>query len=80
MQFQADALGIPVERPTMRDTTVQGIAFAAGLATGFWESYEALVQQRQINRSFLPGIGRHQALANFTTWLHAVERAKHWVE
>jgi glycerol kinase len=80
MQFQADALGIPVERPTMRDTTVQGIAFAAGLAAGFWDNYEALVHQRQINRSFSPGIGRHQALANFVTWLHAVERAKHWVE
>ena len=52
MQFQADVLCIPVERTVMRDTTVQGAAFAAGLAVGFWESYQALVQQRQIERVF----------------------------
>ncbi|MDM9383849.1 glycerol kinase GlpK [Chlorogloeopsis sp. ULAP01] len=80
MQFQADVLGIPVERPVMRDITVQGIAFAAGLAVGFWHSYEELVQQRQIDRVFEPGVGREYAIANFTTWQKAVERAKHWTE
>ncbi|MFQ4145507.1 glycerol kinase GlpK [Chlorogloeopsis sp. ULAP02] len=80
MQFQADILGIPVERPVMRDITVQGIAFAAGLAVGFWHSYEELVQQRQIDRVFEPGVGREYAIANFATWQKALERAKHWVE
>ncbi|ARV59226.1 glycerol kinase [Nostocales cyanobacterium HT-58-2] len=80
MQFQADILGIPVERPKMREITVQGIAFAAGLAVGFWKSYEALVQQRQIDRVFEPGVGRNRALDNFVSWQKAVERAKHWVD
>lgn len=80
MQFQADVLGIPVERPTIRDTTVQGAAFAAGLALGFWPSYPALVQQRQIERVFEPSEGRDSALANFPTWQKAVKRALAWVD
>jgi glycerol kinase len=76
MQFQADILQIPVERPVMRDTTVQGIAFAAGLAIGFWDSYETLVQQRQIDRIFEPG----KECGNFAIWQKAVQRTKHWAE
>ncbi|MHC5673355.1 glycerol kinase GlpK [Nostoc sp.] len=78
MQFQADVLGIPVERPRMRDTTVQGAAFAAGLAVGFWESHEALVQQRQIERVFEPGSDNR--LSNFATWQKAVKRTLAWTE
>lgn len=79
MQFQADVLGIPVERPVMREMTVQGIAFAAGLAAGFWDSYAALVRQRQIDRVFEPSVGRNRAL-EFATWQKAVERAKRWAD
>ncbi|MBD2242136.1 glycerol kinase GlpK [Nostoc sp. FACHB-888] len=78
MQFQADVLGIPVERPIMRDTTVQGAAFAAGLAIGFWENYEALVQQRQIERVFEPRSDR--PLSNFAIWQKAVKRTLAWGE
>ncbi|MBE9200672.1 MULTISPECIES: glycerol kinase GlpK [unclassified Nodularia (in: cyanobacteria)] len=80
MQFQADILGIPVERPRMRDTTVQGAAFAAGLAVGFWHDYTALVSQRQIDRIFEPGKGQHQAQANFAMWQQAVKRTLAWGE
>jgi glycerol kinase len=74
MQFQADILQIPVERPVIRDTTVQGVAFAAGLTIGFWDNYEILVQQRQIDRIFEP----QKECGNFATWQKAVQRAKHW--
>ena len=41
MQLQADILGIPVDRPAITETTSLGAAYAAGLATGYWESEEA---------------------------------------
>lgn len=78
MQFQADVLCIPVERTVMRDTTVQGAAFAAGLAVGFWESYQALVQQRQIERVFEPR--SDDPLSNFATWQKAVKRTLAWTD
>jgi glycerol kinase len=80
MQFQADALGIPVERPVIRDATAQGAAFGAGLASGFWDDYGQLIANRQIERIFEPGKGATQAQGNYTTWQKAVERAKSWVE
>ena len=80
MQFQADILGIPVERPVMLDTTVQGVAFAAGLACDFWQDYEVLVNRRQIDRVFEPSADANQRLASFVIWQKAVLRAKNWLD
>ncbi|NEO27647.1 MAG: glycerol kinase GlpK [Kamptonema sp. SIO4C4] len=80
MQFQADVLGIPVERPEVLDATAQGAAFGAGLAVGFWQNYADLIAQRKIDRVFQPGEGQAQAQEHFQVWLRAVERAKNWTE
>ncbi|MGF1570251.1 MAG: glycerol kinase GlpK [Nodosilinea sp.] len=78
MQFQADVLGIPVERPQVLDVTAQGAAFAAGLAVGFWDDYRALVDNRPIDRVFEPGAGQAAAQETFGQWQQAVERTKGW--
>ena len=80
MQFQADVLGIPVERPQVLDVTAQGAAFAAGLAVGFWDDYHALVNSRPIDRVFEPNQDKGWGQENFHMWKKAVSRAKHWVE
>lgn len=80
MQFQADVLGIAIERPIIVEATAQGAAFAAGLAVGFWDDYDKLVKSNKIDRIFEPGRGALQAIANFSTWLKAVERAKNWID
>lgn len=79
MQFQADVLGIPIERPAILDATAQGAAFGAGLAIGFWKDYAQLIAHRQVDRIFQPGEGQDLAQANFITWQKAVERAKNWI-
>lgn len=80
MQFQADVLGIPVERPAVLDATAQGAAFGAGLTVGLWDNYSALVENRAIDQVFEPGSGANIAQANFPIWQEAVNRAKNWVE
>lgn len=70
MQFQADVLGIPVERPVVRDT----------LAIGFWDNYEALINLPKIDRVFQPSGDSNQSLENFVTWQKAVSRAKNWAD
>lgn len=74
MQFQADVLGIPVERPTLFEATAQGAAFGAGLTAGFWQDYSTLVAGRQIDRVFHPGKDTTQAEANFAAWQQVVAR------
>lgn len=80
MQFQADALGVALERPVVLDATAQGAAFGAGLATGFWSDCDKLIGDRQIDRIFQPGAGQTQAQENFAMWSKAVTRAKDWIE
>ena len=80
MQFQADALGVPLERPVVLDATAQGAAFGAGLTVGFWDDYQKLVGDRQVDRVFEPGAGQAQAQENFAMWSKAVTRAKNWIE
>ncbi len=80
MQFQADALGVPLERPVVLDATAQGAAFGAGLTVGFWDNCQKLISDRQIDRIFEPGEGQSQAQANFAMWSKAVMRAKNWIE
>ncbi len=46
MQFQADLLGIRVNRPGILESTAQGAAYLAGLATGFWTSVEEIAKTR----------------------------------
>jgi len=77
-QFQADILGVPLERPATTETTALGAAYLAGLATGFWQSELELEGHLQIERRFEPGMEASRRADLFEGWQHAVERAKGW--
>ncbi|MGB3509409.1 MAG: glycerol kinase GlpK [Microcoleaceae cyanobacterium] len=80
MQFQADVLGIPVERPKFIDATAQGAAFGAGLTIGLWDDYHKLVSNSKVGRVFEPGENAAKAQESFIVWQKAVSRAKDWIE
>jgi glycerol kinase len=77
-QFQADILGIPIERPAHTESTARGAAYLAGLATGFWKDEQALAPQRKIARRFEPLMPESRREQLYADWLRAVERSKHW--
>lgn len=60
IQFQADILGIPVERPKITETTCLGAAYLAGLAVGYWESLEDIARNWQLERRFEPKMSEDQ--------------------
>ncbi|NDJ85991.1 MAG: glycerol kinase GlpK [Chloroflexi bacterium] len=80
MQIQADLLGVPVERPTVTETTALGAAYLAGLATGFWESTDQLEANWSIERTFEPRVDPSHREAMIAGWQKAVARAREWVE
>ena len=80
MQFQADILGAPVQRPAVTETTSLGAAYLAGLAVGFWESQEEIAQQWQLEKTFEPAMSADQREALYARWQEAVERARSWAE
>jgi glycerol kinase len=75
MQFQADLLGAPVERPKMVETTALGAAFLAGLATGFWSGREAIARAFRVDRRFAPRMGAEEREAHLARWRSAVAMA-----
>lgn len=77
MQFQADVLGIPVERPDMVETTALGAAGLAGLALGVWESTGQFVQSRKFRR-FEPSMDTAQRSQHLEGWSRAVGAALSW--
>lgn len=74
MQFQADLLGIPVDRCEMDETTALGAAYLAGLAVGFWEDREELISMRSISASYQPQMDEETRDALLAGWHEAVKR------
>jgi len=79
-QFQADLLGIPVERPATTESTALGAAYLAGLAVGFWKDETELSPQLRVSRRFEPGMDATRREELYTGWRRAVERAKGWAQ
>ena len=80
MQFQADILGVPVQRPAIIETTALGAAYLAGLATGFWTSQAEIAGQWQVERTFEPAMSIDQRESLYHGWQRAVERARDWAQ
>jgi glycerol kinase len=78
MQFQADLLGMPVERPAILETTAQGAAYLAGLATGFWNNTDELMKTRADAQVFTPQMDKAKAEKKYAKWQDAVQRSKGW--
>jgi glycerol kinase len=75
MQIQSDLLQIPIERPSMVETTAWGVACLAGLAVGVWPDLFHLEKIRQLDCVFTPQRNRNEA---FEVWHAAVKRAMDW--
>ena len=72
MQFQADMLDVPVERPVITETTALGAAYLAGLAVGFWKLSE-LQERWQLERTFSPKMAEDDRIALYKGWKKAVK-------
>lgn len=77
-QFQADVLGVPVERPATTETTSLGAAYLAGLATGFWGDAGELASQLRIGARFEPAMSADRREELYAGWQRAVERSRGW--
>ncbi len=74
MQFQADLLGVPVERPDLVETTAAGAAYLAGLGVGFWSGPEELRRARRAERTFAPSLDEPSRDRLYEGWKKAVRQ------
>lgn len=79
MQFQADILGVTVERPAVIETTALGAAYLAGLATGFYEKSQ-ISQNWLVDKSFNANMDDETREKLYAGWQKAVKRTMNWEE
>ena len=80
MQFQADILDVAVVRPKITETTALGAAYAAGLATGFWNGTDDLRRNWGVSHTWQPGMSKEQRARLYSSWQKGVTRSFGWVE
>jgi glycerol kinase len=80
MQFQADILDRTVVRPAVKETTALGAAYAAGIATGFYESVEELCARWSVERTWKPNMDEARRDKMYRFWKKAVTRSFDWLE
>jgi glycerol kinase len=80
MQMQADALGVPVVRPAVTETTALGAAYLAGLAVGFWGGVDEISSMWAVDRRFEPATSDDERQERLSKWRRAVERSRHWAD
>jgi len=74
MQFLADQLAAPVDRPVVQETTALGAAYLAGLATGACPQPEAFAQGWALQRRFNPLMAEAARARLYDGWRDAVRR------
>ena len=80
MQFQADILGVPVQRPVVAETTALGAAYLAGLAVKYWDGLQDVTNNWANDRTFTPTMSEGEREKLYKGWKRAVERSRDWAK
>ncbi len=74
MQFLADVLDVPVERPRLTETTALGAALLAGLQAGVQQSLNDIAKTWQLDRRFEPRMKNTERQGLLDGWAVALAR------
>lgn len=73
MQFQADILGVEVDRPNINETTALGAAYLAGLSTGYWASQEEIAHNWSLGKKYVPTMEESERTKLYRGWECAIK-------
>jgi glycerol kinase len=76
MQFLADILGAPVDRPVVMETTALGAAFLAGHRAGVCPNPEGFAATWQLDRRFIPAMDEATRARKWAGWQAAIARVR----
>jgi len=80
MQFQADILDVPVVRPKVAETTALGAAYAAGIAVGYWQGEQDVIDNWAEDKRWEPSMDEEDRERTYRLWKKAVTRTFDWVD
>ncbi|SEN46829.1 glycerol kinase [Paracoccus alcaliphilus] len=73
MQFLADIIGAPVDRPKNSETTAQGAAWLAGYRAGICPGPQEYARDWQLDRRFQPDLDATTRDQRYSAWKRAVQ-------
>jgi len=76
MQFLADILDAPVDRPKILETTVLGAAYLAGYRAGLYPPPADFAKSWKLDRRFAPRMNEPERAGKYAGWLDAVARTR----
>jgi len=74
MQFLADVLNAPVDRPKVMETTSLGAAYLAGLEAGVYPPPEDFAKSWRLDKRFMPKMKEEERARKYAGWKDAVAR------
>lgn len=80
MQFQADVLDTRVVLPEVAETTALGAAYAAGIAVGFWEGEQDVIDNWNEAKRWTPEMDGTERERLVRQWKKAVTKTLDWVD
>ena len=80
MQIQSDVVNVPVIRPVIRETTVLGAVYAAGIAVGYWRDLAEVQSNWREDTRWVPHMDAAQRDRDYARWQKAVDRTLNWIE
>ena len=78
MQFQADMLDVPVNRPKCVESTALGAAYLAAIGVGLYRDESDVLHYWQSEKIFTPMMSEVERANRQRGWTKAVEKAKNW--
>ncbi|MFA9396976.1 MAG: glycerol kinase GlpK [Clostridiaceae bacterium] len=78
MQYQANVLGVEVNRPEVIETTALGAAYLAGIAVGYWKNRDEVLSNWSIARTFKSDMNEEDREEVLIGWHEAVNRSRSW--
>ena len=73
MQYLADMLDAPIDRPSILETTALGAAWLAGMKSGVWPDMDGFAQSWKLQNRFQPDTQESERSRRYTAWRSAVE-------
>ena len=80
MQFQADILDVDVVRPQVAETTALGAAYAAGIAVGFWNGEQDVIDNWAEDKRWSSTMENSERERQYRLWKKAVSKTLDWVD
>ena len=78
MQFQSDIMNLRVERPFIMETTALGVAYLAGIASGYWKNIDDIKKSKKEDTQYIPKMEETSREKLLYGWKKAVESTRNF--